>query len=235
MSPAGFPHSDILGSTSARDAPGLNAACHVLHLLFAPRHPPRALCSLTPSQPLTRRSGAGGIDRVLLDTTKSSISSIVTDVVTYPVVKVRSPGGDPAAATLGSGPVPAIRWSVGSGGAHGSGDPRSSGLRTRDDGSRTSLRTVVRCAELATRRSSRDSTRVIRLSSVDLAQVFVLRPGRTRSGGDEETRTPDPLLAKEMLCQLSYVPFGATVVRGWWAFLDSNQRPLPYQGSALTS
>src|SRR5687768_3610006 len=24
-------------------------------------------------------------------------------------------------------------------------------------------------------------------------------------GGDEETRTPDPLLAKEMLCQLSYV------------------------------
>jgi hypothetical protein len=26
------------------------------------------------------------------------------------------------------------------------------------------------------------------------------------SGGDEETRTPDPLLAKEMLFQLSYVP-----------------------------
>ena len=25
-------------------------------------------------------------------------------------------------------------------------------------------------------------------------------------GGDEETRTPDPLLAKEMLCRLSYVP-----------------------------
>jgi len=22
---------------------------------------------------------------------------------------------------------------------------------------------------------------------------------------------------------------------GWWAFLDSNQRPLPYQGSALTN
>jgi hypothetical protein len=27
-----------------------------------------------------------------------------------------------------------------------------------------------------------------------------------RDGGDEETRTPDPLLAKEMLFQLSYVP-----------------------------
>ena len=29
---------------------------------------------------------------------------------------------------------------------------------------------------------------------------------RVSVGGDEETRTPDPLLAKEMLCQLSYVP-----------------------------
>ena len=30
--------------------------------------------------------------------------------------------------------------------------------------------------------------------------------GATRGGGDEETRTPDTLLAKETLCQLSYVP-----------------------------
>ena len=53
------------------------------------------------------------------------------------------------------------------------------------------------------------------------------------SCGDEETRTPDPLLAKEMLYQLSYVPQAPEWE--WWAFLDSNQRPLPYQGSALTS
>ena len=39
-----------------------------------------------------------------------------------------------------------------------------------------------------------------------------MRPGMFVSavaggdGGDEETRTPDPLLAKEMLYQLSYVP-----------------------------
>ncbi len=31
-------------------------------------------------------------------------------------------------------------------------------------------------------------------------------PSRGAGGGDEETRTPDPLLAKEMLCRLSYVP-----------------------------
>ena len=57
--------------------------------------------------------------------------------------------------------------------------------------------------------------------------------GRGGGGGDEETRTPDPLLAKEMLYQLSYVPQAPGWE--WWAFLDSNQRPLPYQGSALTS
>jgi hypothetical protein len=30
--------------------------------------------------------------------------------------------------------------------------------------------------------------------------------GGSGAGGDEETRTPDPLLAKETLYQLSYVP-----------------------------
>ena len=61
---------------------------------------------------------------------------------------------------------------------------------------------------------------------------FVLGAVGGGGGGDEETRTPDPLLAKEVLYQLSYVP---SAPDGWWAFLDSNQRPLPYQGSALTS
>ena len=49
--------------------------------------------------------------------------------------------------------------------------------------------------------------------SYSILLMFALRrmfsslwPGSYESGGDEETRTPDPLLAKEMLCQLSYVP-----------------------------
>ena len=37
---------------------------------------------------------------------------------------------------------------------------------------------------------------------------------RSAGGGDEETRTPDPLLAKEMLCQLSYVPAPGRVMVG---------------------
>ena len=107
--------------------------------------------------------------------------------------------------------------------------------------------------------------------------VRALRPSRKGAGhrktrgagsGAEETRTPDVLLAKEVLYQLSYGPKTLRVSGGWrhsrttsasqrtdmdpageagsrlqrgcpdepgWAFLDSNQRPLPYQGSALTS
>src|SRR5580692_4598628 len=42
----GLPHSDIHGSTPARGSPWLFAACHVLHRLLVPRHPPNALIML---------------------------------------------------------------------------------------------------------------------------------------------------------------------------------------------
>jgi hypothetical protein len=42
----GFPHSEIHGSKPARGSPWLNAACHVLHRLSVPRHPPDALKTL---------------------------------------------------------------------------------------------------------------------------------------------------------------------------------------------
>ena len=42
----GLPHSDIHGSTPARGSPWLLAACHVLHRLLVPRHPPNALLAL---------------------------------------------------------------------------------------------------------------------------------------------------------------------------------------------
>src|SRR5712691_921042 len=43
----GFPHSEICGSKGACPSPQLIAACHVLHRLEVPRHPPCALSSLT--------------------------------------------------------------------------------------------------------------------------------------------------------------------------------------------
>ena len=47
----GLPHSEIHGSKPARSSPWLFAACHVLHRLLAPRHPPDALAFLHPRQP----------------------------------------------------------------------------------------------------------------------------------------------------------------------------------------
>src|SRR3546814_20765664 len=41
----GFPHSEICGSKFAHNSPQLIAACHVLHRLCMPRHPPNALTS----------------------------------------------------------------------------------------------------------------------------------------------------------------------------------------------
>ena len=43
---SGFPHSEILGSELACSFPRLIAACHVLHRLPSPRHPPYTLSSL---------------------------------------------------------------------------------------------------------------------------------------------------------------------------------------------
>jgi hypothetical protein len=47
----GLPHSDTHGSKPARGSPWLFAACHVLHRLLAPRHPPDALLILKQCSP----------------------------------------------------------------------------------------------------------------------------------------------------------------------------------------
>ncbi len=51
----GFPHSELHGSKPARGSPWLIAACHVLHRLSVPRHPPDALKTLDPFVTLSRR------------------------------------------------------------------------------------------------------------------------------------------------------------------------------------
>src|SRR6266851_8168308 len=50
----GLPHSEIPGSTIARISPGLIAACHALHRLSVPRHPPDALTTLLPGYGISR-------------------------------------------------------------------------------------------------------------------------------------------------------------------------------------
>src|SRR5881394_1980099 len=47
MTPVGLPHSEISGSKRACRSPRHIAACHVLHRLSVPRHPPSTLSNLT--------------------------------------------------------------------------------------------------------------------------------------------------------------------------------------------
>ena len=60
-----------------------------------------------------------------------------------------------------------------------------------------------------------------------------------RSGGARRDRTDDLMLAKHALSQLSYGPKGSSRRAerpvSWWAWDDSNVRPHPYQGCALTT
>ena len=61
------------------------------------------------------------------------------------------------------------------------------------------------------------------------------------AGGADRDRTGDPLLAKQVLSQLSYSPgesfrpAPSRLLEGWWVWMDSNHRPPPYQDGALTN
>ena len=55
------------------------------------------------------------------------------------------------------------------------------------------------------------------------------------SGGAERDRTADLMLAKHALSQLSYSPTFWRLWQRWWAWVESNYRPHPYQGCALTN
>ena len=138
-----------------------------------------------------------GIGRSLTNSAKSKIS--ISAETLFQLVRC-GPDGPPASG-FGGGPS----------------DPLVGGLllRTRirgsmvvlthDDGSRTSLRTVDGQCVGPEGRPGFDPGYSI-LSGAASRRFRFLRLELSRSGGDEETRTPDPLLAKEMLCQLSYVP-----------------------------
>lgn len=65
ITPAGFPHSEINGSKLVSSSPSLIAGNRVLHRLFAPRHPPYALCNLTKSLFLSRNTQTSDATLVL--------------------------------------------------------------------------------------------------------------------------------------------------------------------------
>ncbi len=71
---AGFPHSDIRGSKLAHSSPRLFAACHVLHRLSAPRHPPNALDQRASTSPSRAETKPKSKDKAQTRKSKSQIS-----------------------------------------------------------------------------------------------------------------------------------------------------------------
>lgn len=111
--------------------------------------------------------------------------------------------------------LPAIRWSVTSRSMAWS--PRTRGplgWLTHQDDSKTSSRhrDSARVALRERPGSTRYSIPLVGLRSSGRSPR-ALGPVVHRGGGDEETRTPDPLLAKEMLFRLSYVPLPPAIIR----------------------
>ena len=105
-------------------SPGHFVACHVLHRLLAPRHPPRALCSLTSlsNLPDGKCRGMIGVHHLVITTAKSKFFDLLP--ITSSLGKVRAPS---RAARLvdGSGVQrSAGRWPRTFARGHGSGDSR---------------------------------------------------------------------------------------------------------------
>ena len=103
---------------------------------------------------------------------------------------------------------------------------------------RMSLRCALACARLYGRILHLQCQKALQLTAASATgqEIFSLVcPPIERcrqSGGASRDRTDDPLLAKQVLSQLSY---GPESMRWWWAWVDSNYRPHAYQACALTN
>jgi hypothetical protein len=86
----GLPHSEIPGSPIARISPGLFAACHVLHRLSVPRHPPDALCFALDHRIASRRCRTTAAHRAK-PRRRPRMKTLLSD----------TPGASAARATLG--------------------------------------------------------------------------------------------------------------------------------------
>src|SRR5579859_4790455 len=107
----GLPHSEIRESTSARLSSRLFAACHVLHRLSVPRHPPDALKTLDPS-PAIFAARRDKPCRVRRQTTLKTLLPVNPNRKAHPVTrtnKTYGPHGNPWFTHINNVKQPAIR------------------------------------------------------------------------------------------------------------------------------
>jgi hypothetical protein len=217
----GLPHSDIHGSTPARGSPWLFAACHVLHRLLVPRHPPNALLSLEIIGPRPRGTSpgkraqppcAGTIHRMRPDTaaTRSAHNRI-------PIrqSRRRANADTPPNGTHAPERLRRRRWHPL---AENTGQTLATAARpgTHQNLINTDKRTTVPNRRHNRRRPLLHATRPRRNSlllcdtvpAIGTHQLSVpaIKPSEPAHGGDDRIRTDDPLLAKQVLSQLSYAP-----------------------------
>ena len=172
----GFPHSEISGSKPIPGSPKLIAGYHVLHRLLLPRHPPNALLALDPIQ---RRTGPQ-------DAPLCSASAPPPHLAVQPRSEViQFPAPWPGKAMRHW--LVYLTWNkTAFGSPHGAQVAPTLGGTSGSDVSLSSQCHMSSGSDETTPR-----------------QALSDRIPREQNGGAYRDRTDDPLLAKQMLSQLS--------------------------------
>ena len=174
-----MPHSEIHGSKGARPSPRLFAACYVLHRLSVPRHPPDAL-------------------RRLLQISRRDKPRTRPAQHRHLHIGLAGPGGRRPTTDVGKKPSalhrppPVLRQRQ---------SRRTSftmSISPMTENGRQIVASISVINFFFSLRAPGDPRRIGFPSS------SILR--RRPPGGGERTRTADPLLAKQVLSQLSYTP-----------------------------
>ena len=213
-----MPHSEIPGSPIARISPGLFAACHVLHRLSVPRHPPDALASRLITgipvagnavQPPRTGPNPRGTNPDGLDRPPSAQFQAPALLAPSRPAKLRFARRQPRTQSAAQHGLRRSRPRMKTllrthrrGGQHLAAPAKTVG-RVRL-GHITTLSSPV---NQQTRRGRRGG-RCLRQTLLSAPRRRTRRPAKPcfAGGGGERIRTDDLLLAKQALSQLSYTP-----------------------------
>src|SRR4051794_4235851 len=194
-SQGGLPHSEIPGSTIARISPGLFAACHVLHRLSVPRHPPDALTLRLSATPNGKDHSDIGLPISQITTNRCDKLSLLRR---HFVTGAHLPPAQHVPIGRTPRPLTVSRYGHTYSLLYDDQSTACSGGQMVDQKQFQTLRRVIRSAS---RR-----LRCKRLSALPQPDTHRGESDAfTGSGGDRD-RTDDPLLAKQVLSQLSYTP-----------------------------
>ena len=183
-----MPHSEIHGSRGIRTSPWLIAAYHVLHRLCMPRHPPIALKTLDRSHCRCPSGQRSPPETGTFE--KTSFSRSVRWPRSGRPIRCRS------LSRCGDEPDPSAPGRLF---MEGYGPSKAS--QAPDQGARTNLLFTMSCRTGRRRQAPRQD-------------VFPVNDEPT-PGGAGRDRTDDPLLAKQVLSQLSYTPDRNRGGSGW--------------------